>query len=188
MAIETLSSPSTDIYTRIQQSSMSPENKEFALNGYRHDAFNEEEALDEDFLNASRPLYETSFHEGGHSIMVAHFGQTFLGANNIQEGHTLGVTKYILHGPNEVSIPQSIAIGAGGEIAEEVLGKHDHRGAGHDRFVGRVMADQYHRYISGFGNIYSEMRSRTRSVLFNSKARLDNFAWKLFKNRVVTSF
>jgi len=111
-----------------------------------------------------------AFHEEGHASLARALGWTVLLETVVPDGSSLGMTKAA---PNSSKTPDqlildAIAISAGGEAAEEMLGVSDHSGCGFDRGKQRYLASIFLLITGSRGSVdsvISGQKSRARSFL-----------------------
>lgn len=159
------------IKKQLEQAGMSAEDIEWALKNLEAKIITEDEALTPSNVIKFRQRRPVAIHEGlGHGAVARKLGWTVILESVSPSGNTLGVTITYpdVSKPPERLFYEAMMISAGGEMAEDAAGIHDHSGCGYDRAKQQRYAEIYARY---WGNgqspdqILTQARSEARSLV-----------------------
>lgn len=133
-------------------------------------------------------LVETAVHEEGHAIVASDLAGAVSKRTIIPEGNALGLTVADFSNfPLAEGVRRMMATACGGWVAEELVGKTDHRGTGSDMATLDYLANYASRFIYqgklSAGDLKSEAFSLARSILNTN--RLLYRASRLYRERVI---
>ncbi len=156
---------------QLEEAGMSQEDIEWAVVNLETKVITEEEASTPSNVIMFRQRLPVAIHErSGHGAVARKLGWTVILESTAPSGNVLGLT---ITYPDVTKPPaqlfyEAMMISAGGEMAEDAAGIHDHSGCGYDRAKQQRYAQIYARYW-GNGNspdqILTQARSDSRSLV-----------------------
>lgn len=134
-------------------------------------------------------ILETSYHEVGHSIVGKDLGATVFKESVKREGNVLG---HVLLSFERFSLREKafrmMAALAGGWVAEDLIGKSDHRGTGSDMAKLDYLADYASKFFYSNMVTAQSLKSRAFSLahsILSYNPLFHHKAWNLYQKQVI---